>query len=210
MHLPLEHRNSSFSHVGTEGGAADASGRTRTQTRVSSSLFKVKRGRGSQSSLNEAKTHGSSVHPSYRRSYSRHHTSLTLADTRGRLGSGKLWWADTGTSLRARQRRENRSGPITATDRYSTHQRSTDCTHCTLQDSRQSCPRSHPPHRTSRRGACTKCCYTGTHRQGSDAQLGSTGRNRKCFMAAEKPVLVQLPKCVNIYTGVFRTFVFVR
>lgn len=81
-------------------------------------------------------------------------------------------------------KRKGKTGQDKLQQLTDTQQRSTDCTHCTLQDFHQSCPHSRPPRHTSRRGACTKCCCTGTHPQDSDAQLGSTGRNRKCFMAA--------------------------
>lgn len=55
-------------------------------------------------------------------------------------------------------------------------QHACDHTHCSLQDSHQSCHHSRPPRHTSRQGVYTKCCYTGTHPQDSDAQLRKTER----------------------------------
>lgn len=79
-----------------------------THTQVSNLLNQGWGRRGFHSYFNDSTTYRSSVHPSCRRSYWHHHTSLTLAGIRGRFGSGELWWEDTGTSLRAEHRKTTR------------------------------------------------------------------------------------------------------
>lgn len=185
MHLPLAHRNSSFSHVGTVGGAAvDITKHTHTI-----SLIKVKERGVSQRSkgLHNLRQFSSSelspqlLTPSHLFNTFRHTRSFWQ---RKALVGGHWNFPKSRTEKEDKRDKDGRGKKMGQDKR----RRLTDikrvcdsqgCTHCTLQDSRQSCPHSRPPRHTSRRGVYTKCCCTGTHPEGSDAQLKKTGRNRK-------------------------------